>query len=88
MREAAAQEGQIAASLLAFAERHAAFARRRREGLLLAPELEDLLHRFADDWEELMQVPIGAEILTLVRRYTLAPNRCAIPQATRPFQAH
>ena len=66
MREAVAQEGQIAASLLAFAEIHAAFARRRREGLLLDPELADLLLHFADDWEKLMQVPIGAEILTLV----------------------
>ncbi|MFL6199556.1 MAG: type II toxin-antitoxin system VapC family toxin [Thermoanaerobaculia bacterium] len=66
MREAAAQEDHIAASLLAFAESHATFARRHREKLLLAPELEELLLRFTDDWEELMQVPMSAEILAFV----------------------
>jgi predicted nucleic acid-binding protein len=66
MREAAAQEDPIAASLLAFAEIHATFARRHREGLLLAPEFEDLRLRFADDWDELMQLPVSAEILALV----------------------
>jgi predicted nucleic acid-binding protein len=63
---AAEQEEQIAVSVLAFAEIHSAFARRRREGFLLAPELEDLLLRFADDWTKLMQVPIGAEVLSVV----------------------
>jgi len=66
MREATAQEEPIAASLLAFAEIHATFARRRREELLLAPELEELQLRFAEDWEELMQVPVGAETLAFV----------------------
>jgi predicted nucleic acid-binding protein len=66
MREVAAQENQIAASMLAFAEIHAALARRRREGLLLAPEFEEIRLRLADDWEELMQVPVGTEILDLL----------------------
>jgi uncharacterized protein len=66
MRGAAMQEGPVAVSHLAFAEIHATFACRRREELLLASELEQLQLRFADDWEELTQVPIGAEILTLV----------------------
>ena len=66
MRGAATQEGSIAASHLAFAEIHATFARRRREELLPAAELEQLRLRFADDWEELLQVPIGAGILALV----------------------
>ena len=66
MRESAAQEVRIAASVLAFAEIHATFARRRREALLLAPELEELLLRFADDWEELLQVPVGAEVLAFI----------------------
>lgn len=67
MREAAAaQEDPIAASLLAFAEIHATFARRRREELLLAPELEELQLRFAEDWEGLMQVPVGAETLAFI----------------------
>lgn len=66
MREAAAQEVRTAASVLAFAEIHATFARRRREELLLASELEELLLRFADDWEGLLQVPVGAEVLAFV----------------------
>jgi hypothetical protein len=66
MREAAAQGDPIVASYLAFAEIHATFARRRREGLLLATEFEQLRLRFAEDWQELTQVPIGAEVLALV----------------------
>lgn len=66
MREAVKQEEPIAASTLAFAEIHAAFARRRREGLLMAPEFEEIRSRLADDWEELMQIPVGTEILTLI----------------------
>lgn len=66
MREAAAQEDPIAASMLAFAEIHATFARRRREGLLLAPEFEEIRLRLTEDWEELMQIPTGAEILALI----------------------
>lgn len=66
MREAAAQGHPLAASRLSFAEIHATLARRRREGLLAASELEQLRLRFADDWEELMQVPVGVEILSLV----------------------
>jgi len=66
MREAAAQEVQAAASLLAFAEVHATFARRRREALLLPSELDELLVRFGEDWEELLQVPVGAEVLAFI----------------------
>ena len=66
MRESAGHEDHIAASLLAFAESHATFARRHRERFLLTPELEELLLRFTEDWDELMQVPISAEILALV----------------------
>jgi len=66
MRKAAAQGDPVAVSHLAFAEIHATFARRRREGLLLASEFEQLRLRLAEDWQELTQVPIGAEILALV----------------------
>jgi uncharacterized protein len=66
MREAATQGNPVAASHLAFAEMHATFARRRREGLLLTSEFEQLRRRFAEDWQELTQVPIGAEILALI----------------------
>lgn len=66
MRGAATEGHPVAASHLAFAEIHATFARRGREELLLASELEQLRRRFAGDWEELTQVPIGAEVLALV----------------------
>jgi predicted nucleic acid-binding protein len=68
MREAAAREEPMAVSVLAFAEIHATFARRRREELLLATELEQLQIAFADDWEKLTQVPIGAAVLKSVPR--------------------
>jgi len=66
MREAAAREGPKAASVLAFAEIHATFARRRREELLLAGELEQIRLGFAGDWEKLTQMPVGAAVLELV----------------------
>jgi predicted nucleic acid-binding protein len=66
MREAVAREEPKAASVLAFAEIHATFARRRREGLLLATELEQVRLGFADDWEKLTQMPVGAAVLRLV----------------------
>ena len=66
MREAVAREEPKAVSVLAFAEIHATFARRRREELLLAPELEQLQLGFADDWEELTRVQVGAAVLKLV----------------------
>jgi predicted nucleic acid-binding protein len=66
MRKVAAQGDPVAASRLAFAEIHATLARRRREGLLLASEFEQLRSRFAEDWEKLTQVPVGAEALALI----------------------
>lgn len=61
MRKAVAQGDPVAASRLAFAEIHATFARRLREGLLLDSELEQLRLRFGDDWEELSCGPKGRE---------------------------
>lgn len=66
MREAVTREEPQAVSVLAFAEVHATFARRRREALLLAPEHEQLQLAFADDWEELTQVQVGAAVLEFV----------------------
>ena len=66
MREAVGRGEPMAASGLAFAEMHATFARRRREGLLLATELEQARQSFEDDWEELTKVPVGASVLKLV----------------------
>jgi predicted nucleic acid-binding protein len=58
----------MAASTLVFAEIHATFARRRREELLLAGELEQIRQSFAVDWEALAQVPVGSSVLHLVPR--------------------
>jgi len=66
MREAVERGEPLAASVLAFAEMHATFARRRREELLLATELEQIRLSFAEDWEELTKVPVGAAVLKLV----------------------
>ena len=66
MREVATRGEPVAVSDLAFAEIHATFARRRREELLLASELEEVRLVFADDWERLTRVPLGAEVLALV----------------------
>lgn len=68
MREAVAREELKAASVLAFAEIHATFARRRREELLLATELEQIQTSFSADWEQVIQVPVGAVVLDLVPR--------------------
>jgi predicted nucleic acid-binding protein len=66
MREAAGRGEPVVVSVLAFAEIHATFARRRREELMTDTELERLRLDFANDWEELKQVPIGAAVLKLV----------------------
>ena len=68
MREAAGRGEPVAVSVLAFAEIHAAFARRRREELVTDPELEQLRLDFANDWEELKQIPVGTAVLKLVPR--------------------
>jgi predicted nucleic acid-binding protein len=66
MRGAVARDEPKAASVLAFAEMHATFARRRREELLLPTELEQIRDSFGDDWEELTQIPVGEAVLRLV----------------------
>lgn len=75
MRERVARADSMAVSVLAFAESHATFARRRREELLFATELEQIRAAFATDWEELVQVPVGAAVLkpvpSLCERYPL-----------------
>jgi predicted nucleic acid-binding protein len=71
MRVLVAKGEPVAVSVLAFAEIHATFRRRRREELLQATELEQLQLAFASDWEELTQVPVGSAVLQLV------PSLCA-----------
>jgi len=64
MRETAAGARTVIASHLAFAEIHATFARRKRESLLPAEELEKLQIRFAADWEKIAQIPVVQEVLS------------------------
>jgi predicted nucleic acid-binding protein len=66
MLEAAQAGDPIAVSVLAFAEIQAAFARRRREELLLAREQEELQQRFTREWGELAHVPLTAQTLSLI----------------------
>lgn len=66
MRAALARAEAPAVSILAFAEIHATFARRHREGLLLTAELEELHLRFAADWKALIHVPLEETVLALV----------------------
>jgi predicted nucleic acid-binding protein len=66
MRKAVAREEPRVASVLAFAEIHATFARRRREELLLDTELKQIRLVFDSDWEKLTQIPVGDAVLTLV----------------------
>lgn len=68
MRQTASRGEPVAASDLAFAEIHATFARRGREKLLRAAELEEIRAAFAEDWERLTQVPLGATVLKIVPR--------------------
>ena len=68
IRETASRGEPVAASDLAFAEIHATFARRGREGLLQTTELEEIQTAFAKDWEKLTQIPLGATVLKLVPR--------------------
>jgi predicted nucleic acid-binding protein len=66
MREAVTRDEPKAASVLAFAEIHATFARRRREELLLVTEFEQIRLGFTNDWERLTQMPVGASVLRIV----------------------
>ena len=66
MRSLADRERHLAASDLAFAEIHASFARRRREGHFRPEEFEELAQRWTEDWQSLMRVPIGAEALAII----------------------
>jgi predicted nucleic acid-binding protein len=66
MREAAAGDEPKVASVLAFAEMHATFARRGREELLTPSELEQVQRDFGDDWEKLTRISVGDAVLRLV----------------------
>ncbi len=57
---------QVALSQLTYAETHATFARRRREGLLTATEHQVLSDRFEGDWEAVLQIPVSNEVLAFI----------------------
>jgi uncharacterized protein with PIN domain len=87
MREAASREGPVAVSVLAFAEIHATFARRRREELLLATELEQLQLGFSDDWKKGAGRSRGAPARAQALRAPSSPGRRCCPSRKRPSLA-
>ncbi len=56
----------IAVSQLAYAETHATFARRHREGLVTAEERQLLIDSFEQDWQTALQIPVSEQVLPLV----------------------
>lgn len=62
---------RIGVSVLTFAEVHATFARRRRDGLCTAEEWDELDAAFLGDWEAFVHVQVDESTLTLV------PQLCA-----------
>lgn len=61
-------DATVAASVLAYAEVHSTFARRRRESLLTDAEHADLVAGFEDDWQGLIVVALRPAIAGLTPR--------------------
>lgn len=62
---------RIGVSFLTFAEVHATFARRKRDGLCTAEEWAELDAAFQEDWETFVHVQVDDPTLSLV------PQLCA-----------
>lgn len=66
---------QVAVSSLAYAELHATFARRKREGSLTTQDLDTVREHFEEDWKGVLQITAGREVLapipTLCERHPL-----------------
>lgn len=56
----------VAVSNLAYAEAHATFARRLREGLLDDAEHRRVAEQFEEDWQAMIRVSLGEDVLTRV----------------------
>ena len=59
---------QVFTSILTYAEAHAAFARRNREGVLSSQITRRVAQRFDKDWETYDVVLLGQEVLSLARK--------------------
>lgn len=68
---------RIAASVLAYAEVYAAFARRLREDLITATEHDHLAETFEKDWKRWIVVPLRPSIGSVPRLVRLYPLRGA-----------
>ena len=60
------RRARIAASVLAYAEGYATFARRLRESLLTAEEHDGVVERFERDWQGVIHVPLRPALVGLV----------------------
>ena len=68
VRELLRSGEKVFTAVLTYAEAHAAFARRKREGILSAQVTRKLALRFDKDWETYEVVLIGEEIMGLTRK--------------------
>ena len=68
VRKLLRSEEVVFTAILTYAEAHAAFARRKREGILSAQATRKLALRFDKDWETYEVVVISEEILALTRK--------------------
>ena len=57
---------RMALSVLAYAEVHATFARRRREELFTPEELAATVERFEREWQAVLRVAVSTEVLAFV----------------------
>ena len=68
VRELLKSGERVFTAVLTYAETHAAFARRKREGILSPTATRRLALRFDKDWESYDVVLLNSELLSLARR--------------------
>jgi len=61
------RQGPVATAKIAYAEAHAAFARRHRAGNLSGPQYEVTCRRFEHEWNTWVRVDLDDEVLALAR---------------------
>lgn len=63
-----ARASRVAASVLAYAEMYATFARRLREDLLTREEHDELGQRFERDWQSVIVMPLRPALVARIPR--------------------
>ena len=61
------RQGPVATAKIAYAETHAAFARRHRVGNLSGPQYALTCRRFENEWETWVRVDLDDDVLALAR---------------------